>query len=90
MGPSSHGSCKQALKPPEFRNLGYTDRARLDCNHEDKKIMDPEEQTQLLAPTHEQLASVKVFPLIPYLKHDAIVSPRALRIFANVMNTRHR
>lgn len=42
--------------------------------------MDPEEQSQLLAPSREQLAAVKVFPLIPYLKRDAIVSsvdPRA-------------
>jgi hypothetical protein len=36
--------------------------------------MDPEEQAQLLAPTPEQLASIQVFPLIPYLKKDAIVS----------------
>jgi len=38
--------------------------------------MDPEDQTQsLLAPTPEYLASVQVFPLIPYLKRDVIVSP---------------
>ena len=36
--------------------------------------MDPEEQSSLLAPSREQLSSVKVFPLIPYLKQDAIVS----------------
>lgn len=38
--------------------------------------MDFEEQitTGLLAPTQEFIASVKVFPLIPYLKKDVIVS----------------
>lgn len=36
--------------------------------------MDPEEQSSLLAPSREQLSSIKVFPLIPYLKQDAIVS----------------
>jgi hypothetical protein len=37
--------------------------------------MDPEDQTDpLLAPTAEYLASVTVFPLIPYLKKDVIVS----------------
>jgi hypothetical protein len=38
--------------------------------------MDAEEQTTqgLLAPSQECLASVKVFPLIPYLKRDVIVS----------------
>ncbi|KZP22753.1 hypothetical protein FIBSPDRAFT_890108 [Athelia psychrophila] len=34
--------------------------------------MDPEEQSSLLAPSREQLSSIKVFPLIPYLKQDAI------------------
>ena len=39
-------------------------------------LMDPEfQQTRgLLAPTPEQLASVKVFPLIPSLKREVIVS----------------
>ena len=37
--------------------------------------MDPEEQTTFLAPTRDQLETVNVFPLIPYLKKDAIVSP---------------
>jgi hypothetical protein len=38
--------------------------------------MDAEEQISqgLLAPSQEFLASVKVFPLIPYLKKDVIVS----------------
>ena len=35
--------------------------------------MDPEERDHFLAPTREQLASVKVFPLIPNLKNDATV-----------------
>ena len=38
--------------------------------------MDSEQQTSpLLAPTPETLASVKVFPLIPALKRDVLVSP---------------
>ena len=45
--------------------------------------MDPEEQARFLAPTREQLASVTVFPLIPYLKEDAIVS--CPRPFENVL-----
>lgn len=36
--------------------------------------MDPEEQVTFLAPTRDELAAVNVFPLIPYLKKDAIVS----------------
>lgn len=37
--------------------------------------MDPEDQTDpLLAPSAEYLASIPVFPLIPYLKKDVIVS----------------
>lgn len=37
--------------------------------------MDPEEPSRgLLAPSVEQLAAVKVFPLIPSLKKDVIVS----------------
>jgi hypothetical protein len=37
--------------------------------------MDPELQTSaLLAPTREALSSVKVFPLIPALKRDVLVS----------------
>ena len=40
--------------------------------------MDPEEQARFLAPTREQLASVTVFPLIPYLKEDATVSAHTL------------
>lgn len=36
---------------------------------------DPEELTRcLLAPTPENLASVKVFPLIPSIKEDVVVS----------------
>jgi hypothetical protein len=38
-------------------------------------VMDPEQQTSaLLAPTRELLSSVKVFPLIPALKRDILVS----------------
>ena len=36
--------------------------------------MDIEEQTGLLAPTAEYLETVKVFPLIPHLRKDAMVS----------------
>ncbi|KAH6913281.1 hypothetical protein BKA70DRAFT_1369915 [Coprinopsis sp. MPI-PUGE-AT-0042] len=36
--------------------------------------MDPEQQTGLLAPTAENLAKVKVFPLIPALKKDITVN----------------
>lgn len=36
--------------------------------------MDAEQQTSLLTPSPEDLASVKVFPLIPALKKDVIVS----------------
>jgi len=36
--------------------------------------MDIEEQTGLLAPTPEYLETVKVFPLIPHLRKDAMVS----------------
>ncbi|KAF8150616.1 receptor-activated Ca2+-permeable cation channel [Crassisporium funariophilum] len=35
--------------------------------------MDPEQQSSLLAPTPEYLATVKVFPLIPSLKRDVTV-----------------
>jgi hypothetical protein len=47
--------------------------------------MDPEDQTDpLLAPTAEYLASVTVFPLIPYLKKDVIVSYASLFDKANL------
>lgn len=35
---------------------------------------DPELQASLLAPSPEDLAAVKVFPLIPAIKKDVIVS----------------
>jgi hypothetical protein len=35
--------------------------------------MDIEEQTSLLAPTPEYLETVKVFPLIPHIRKDAMV-----------------
>jgi len=35
--------------------------------------MDIEEQTGLLAPTPEYLETVKVFPLIPHIRKDAMV-----------------
>jgi len=35
--------------------------------------MDIEEQTGLLAPTPEYLETVRVFPLIPHLRKDAMV-----------------
>ena len=35
--------------------------------------MDIEEQTGLLAPTPEYLETIKVFPLIPHLRKDAMV-----------------
>jgi hypothetical protein len=51
------------------------------CSNTSKKScdlnadMDTEDQSDpLLAPTAEYLASVTVFPLIPYLKKDVIVS----------------
>ena len=34
----------------------------------------PDEETRLLAPVSENLAAIKVFPLIPSLKKDVVVS----------------
>lgn len=45
--------------------------------------MDTEEQTQsLLGPSREELAAVKVFPLINQLKRDVVVS-RSQRVYFN-------
>ncbi len=40
-----------------------------------------DEETRLLAPAPENLASIKVFPLIPSLKKDVVVSAVALKIW---------
>lgn len=48
--------------------------------------MDAEQQTSLLTPSAEDLASVKVFPLIPALKKDVIVSPYLVYLWAVFTN----
>lgn len=42
-------------------------------NHPAVQLMDIEEQTGLLAPTPEYLETVRVFPLIPHIRKDAMV-----------------
>lgn len=41
--------------------------------HPTTRHMDIEEQTRLLAPIPEYLEAVKVFPLIPHIRKDAVV-----------------
>ena len=53
-------------------------------------LRDEEEQTRrLLAPTPEHLASVKVFPLIPSIKRDVIVSVVSLIVLECVLMMRY-
>jgi hypothetical protein len=40
------------------------------------------DQEQLAAPTQDFLATVKVFPLIPYLKKDVTVSRHVLSLLS--------
>lgn len=47
--------------------------------------MDIEEQTGLLAPTPGQLNTVKVFPLIPHIRKDAMVRVLLSSEFARVI-----